>query len=211
MGKKGKQDNLIWRPFRGSEYRYDLRRGNIIAVIRTFFRDLRRCHQRIWKGYCDYDLFAIDSWFLGIMPDMLEDFRDTTHGYPSGIEICIHAVASSSLETADISDQTDDEGMTLWRNEISRVIHLLREASEDTCSQRNPYEEEYHSKVTTRWEKRTDENGFVHTVLTPPANDSERELENRYFAEEKRLTEYRNSCKDEAFVLLSKWFFDLWD
>ena len=211
MRKDRKPDSLVWRPFRRTEYRYDLRRCKVLSVIRTFFRDIRRCHQRIWKGYCDYDLFEIDSWFLGIMPAMLEEFRNTTHGYPPEIGHRIHESACGNEEAEDVSDEADKEGMTLWRNEIDKIIHLLREASEDTCSQRNPFEEEYHSKVIKRWEKRTSEDGFIHTTLASPSDESERELESKYFAEEKRLAEYRNSCKDEALVLLSKWFFALWD
>ena len=211
MRKGEKPDSLVWRPFRGTEYRYDLRRGRVLSVIRTFLRDIRRCHQRIWKGYYDYDLFEIDSWFLGIMPAMLEEFRNTTHGYPPEIEHSIHASTCGYTGTDDISDEADKKGMTLWRNEIGKIIHLLREASEDTCSQRNPFDEEYHTQMIKRWKKRTDEDGFIHTSLAPPSNESERELESKYVAEEKRLAEYRNACKDEAFVLLSKWFFALWD
>ena len=211
MRKDRKPDSLVWRPFRRTEYRYDLRRCKVLSVIRTFFRDIRRCHQRIWKGYCDYDLFEIDSWFLGIMPAMLEEFRNTTHGFPPEIGHRIHESACGNVEAEDVSDEADKEGMTLWRNEIDKIIHLLREASEDTCSQRNPFEEEYHSKVIKRCEKRTSEDGFIHTTLASPSDESERELESKYFAEEKRLAEYRNSCKDEALVLLSKWFFALWD
>ena len=142
---------------------------------------------------------------------MLEEFRNTTHGYPSNIESYIHAVSCEGAESDETSDKADEEGMNLWKDEIGKIVHLLKEASEDTCSRQNPYAEEYGSIREVRWEKWLDESGAVHTRLAEPANNSERELEEKYFAEEKRLAEYRNSCKDEAFALLSKWFFDLWD
>ena len=75
----GKYKTLVWKPFRRTEYRDAWRKHNIIGVLKEFVRDLRRCHQRIWRGYCDYDIFAIDDWFLGLMPTMLEDFRDHLH------------------------------------------------------------------------------------------------------------------------------------
>ena len=33
----------------------------------------------------------------------------------------------------------------------------------------------------------------------------------RYFAAEEDLRKYREKCKDEAFALLTRWFYCLWD
>lgn len=41
--------------------------------------------QRIIKGYCDKDLWNIDYWFMGIMPNMLRQFKETRHGSPSSL------------------------------------------------------------------------------------------------------------------------------
>lgn len=35
------------------------------------------------KGYFDKDLWSIDSWFMNLMPDMLQQFKYTKHGSPS--------------------------------------------------------------------------------------------------------------------------------
>ena len=38
-----------------------------------------------------------------------------------------------------------------------------------------------------------------------------KELCKRYDEEEKKLEQYREECKNKAFDLFSKWFYDLWD
>ena len=57
----------VWHPFRRDDYHWAWYDKKLWGVIRQFGRDLRRCHQRIWRGYCDYDLFSFGHWFLGIV------------------------------------------------------------------------------------------------------------------------------------------------
>ena len=38
-----------------------------------------------------------------------------------------------------------------------------------------------------------------------------KEISEKYFAEEKKLEEYRNKCKDDAIDLLKEHFYALWD
>ena len=49
-------------------------------------RNIKYSFQRITKGYCDKDLWNIDYWFMNLMPDMLQQFKDTKHGSPSCLE-----------------------------------------------------------------------------------------------------------------------------
>ncbi|MBR5428237.1 MAG: hypothetical protein IK118_07805, partial [Clostridia bacterium] len=50
-------------------------------------RDLRTrrkwAKQRAKRGFCDRDLWAIDTWFIEIMPEMLEALADRATGYPN--------------------------------------------------------------------------------------------------------------------------------
>lgn len=41
-------------------------------------------------------------------------------------------------------------------------------------------------------------------------NVSEHQDEEQYLLKEKEIAKYRDECKDDAFVLFSKYFFDLW-
>lgn len=38
-----------------------------------------------------------------------------------------------------------------------------------------------------------------------------KDIEEKYYAEEKALKQYREDCKNEALELFSKWFYLLWD
>jgi hypothetical protein len=53
--------------------------------IRQIFRNIKSFFQRGTKGYCDEDLWEIDSWFLKIMPKMLEEFKKKTMGWPDNL------------------------------------------------------------------------------------------------------------------------------
>lgn len=46
-------------------------------------RNIKYSFQRATKGYCDKDLWDIDNWFMNLMPDMLQQFKDTKHGSPN--------------------------------------------------------------------------------------------------------------------------------
>ena len=59
---------------------YSIRRP--ISSILQFFSDLKCCLDRIRKGYCKKDLWEIDTWFLNVMPEMLEEFNRCKNSYP---------------------------------------------------------------------------------------------------------------------------------
>ena len=56
---------------------------NPIKHIKRWGRNIKHAYQRIRYGYCDRDVWSIDWWFLSVIPNMLEDLKETTHGYPS--------------------------------------------------------------------------------------------------------------------------------
>ena len=96
---------------------------------------------------------------------------------------------------------------------------------ERQCRCKNPYEEE-HSKAFSLF---MDKYGLLGEKLRTPEErkrDSEqnvityhgmrelpeyKELCKRYDEEEKKLEQYREECKNEAFELFTKWFYSLWD
>ncbi len=62
------------------------------------------------------------------MPNMLQDLQETTHGYPG---------------VFDESGGQLEQGAKKWDSILAEMIHLLREANEDTCEMKNPFEEQY--------------------------------------------------------------------
>ena len=50
--------------------------------IKRWKEDIICICQRLRYGYCYRDAWAIDQWFLVIIPNMLNDLRINGHGYP---------------------------------------------------------------------------------------------------------------------------------
>ncbi len=213
-----KYQTNIWKPFDRENYHRAWKDGCVPGVVKEFLRDLRRCHERIWKGYCDFDTFSISGWFLGLMPTMLEEFRDHLYGFPSSPD-------SVSQQVVLDDEEKEADGMTQWKRILDRMAFLLKEADEDTCSRKNPFEDEYWKankefeekngsfgeNLMTEEERKEKESGRGTGVYFPSDAEEYKPISDRYFEEERKIAEYRHACKDEALALFSKWFYDLWD
>ena len=158
-------------------------------------RNLRHSYQRVKYGYCDRDVWSIDWWFLNVVPNMLEDLRDTTHSYP--VEF------ANSHNVKKINDKGEpDAGAQKWDAVLREMIHLFREANKETCSMKNPYQNEYDKYLMQNYDL---EKGKQHE------NKEYDALAKLYLEEEAEICEYREKCKNKALALFSKWFWDLWD
>ena len=193
----------VWRPFSQPEYRRPWQIGRLLKQIA---RDIKWSHQRIWKGYCDYDLFSIDSWFMKVMPRMLREFKETRHGSPVAINNPSQAVF---LDDEERNQTVHNE----WDKILDRMIFLLGEMDEYSCSQQNSFADEYFEVI---------EKLLQYPETRPDGSSSYRfpdlkeypeykELDENYHSEEKRLAQYRLDCKRVFFELFSTHFYDLWD
>ena len=213
------QDNTVrtWKPFSKMLYSYVWRDSHFLGIIRQFCLDVKYSYQRTMYGYCDYDLFSIDYWFLDIMSRMLRQFKDTRHGSPVMTEYPDGARGSPEKE-AELSEVW----AKMWDETLDRMIFLFRESREETCGRENPYEQE-HERVCQEFEEKyglfgekllteeeqTDKAGqWIHFPSELPEYE---EIEKKYFDEVRKLEEDREEHKDEAFKLFSKWFYHLWD
>lgn len=213
-----KYETRVWRPFQRDTYHWAWHEEKLPGIIKEFAREIRYCHQRIWRGYCDHDIFSIFDWFLGIMPSMLEAFKDNLHGCPDAPGLISHRVF---LEDAD----KDTESMKAWTEILDKMAFLLKEADESTCSRTNQYEEaflnarqefeekygKWGEKLLTPKEQDDLKNNRGRRIYFPGDVDEYKELSDHYLEEERRIAEYRRNCKNEALKLFSEWFYDLWD
>ena len=193
----------IWKPFSQPEYK---RPWMIWQLIKQIGYDIKWSHQRIWKGYCDYDLFSIDQWFMKIMPEMLRELKDTRHGSPVSINYHSHLVFQDEKErNQDVHSQ--------WDRILDRMIFLLGEMDEYSCTQQNSYKREYLAVVEELREGPIENSDGSSTFRFPDLQDYPEycELGDNYHSEEKRLAQYRMDCKQEFFELFSTYFYDLWD
>lgn len=197
--------------FDKAAYRYQFRK-NILGIPGLFFRDLKCCCQRIRRGYCYKDLWSIDEWFLSVMPDMLQEYKENRNGSP-GILGENYADEDGIL----CNDTCHEE----WDKILNQMIFLLREADEDTCTRKNPLEEErdriyrefeetyglFGKKLQTEAERIS----ANYTMHFPSELPEYAETMERYWEEDRKLEDYRDECKNQALGLFTKWFWALWD
>lgn len=74
--------------------------------IRWFFKSFKYAHQRIRRGYSDYDLWDIGDYLTGLAAQSLEDFMHMVQSYPI------------NYEQYNLSEDSD-EGWGRWKDEIS--------------------------------------------------------------------------------------------
>lgn len=172
------------------------------------FNDLKCCVQRIKNGFCYRDIWNINSWFLNVIPDMLDELKNTAHGFPSKF------LRNNGTDT----DEDINKGAEKWNKILSRMAFLFREANEETCTRKNPYEDE-HNIVFNKFLKRFGWNGkwvkrkdgtrvFIQSLNDIPKY---RELDENYHKVEKELCEYRRNCLKKALAMFAEYFNDLWD
>lgn len=193
----------IWKPFSQPEYK---RPWQMIRLLKQIGRDIRWSHQRVWKGYCDYDLFSIDHWFMKIMPEMLKVFKETRHGSPLAVNFHSHAVF---LDEEERNQDVHGE----WDQKLDRMIFLLGEMNEESSAQQNPYKDDYFEAIDKLREGPIEHPDGSVSYRYPNLYEHPkyRELAGKYDAEEKRIMQYRLDCKQEFFALFSTHFHDLWD
>lgn len=100
------------------------------------------------------------------------------------------------------------------------MIFLWHESSEDTCSQKNKWEEEYFlafdgftKEYGTFGEKlqTEDEKGKLGRIHFMDELPEYKEISEKYREENNRLEKYREQCKNEAMDLIKTHFFALYD
>lgn len=177
----------------------------------VIFDNVRYSWQRITKGYCDKDLWSIDYWFMSVVPDMLQQFKDTKQGSPGVLG------EDYIAEDGILCNDTCHEE---WDKILEEMIFLFREMNEETCQKKNIFEDE-HRKVQNEFEEKY---GFFGEKLEanieksagkrihfPSELPEYKDIEEKYFEYKKELYNYMEECKDKAFELFAKWFYHLWD
>ena len=192
-------------------------KNKIIARIKYFRKCCRWSRQRIARRYADCDKWNMCRYLQNLIPDMLQDLRDKRHSSPGFL-----GENYTNEDGILVNDTCHEE----WDKILDRMIFLWRESNEYTCTRQNPYEEEYskaHKEFTEKYgflgeklqtEKELEENrkrGGGGTVHFMDELSEYKEISHRYFAEEKKIEEYRNASKDEAMDMLKEYFFSLWD
>lgn len=197
----------MYNVFLLSNVKMYLRGREFLKISKEIFRNLKCCVQRIKKGYCFRDVWNINDWFLYVIPDMIEEFRDATNGSP------LRFLKNDGTDT----EEETDRAFARWKDILMEMAFLFRESNEETCQRKNPYYEEYRV-VRNKFIKRFGFNGkwvikkdgsraFIHKLSDIPKYKA---LEENYRKAEIELWEYRDDCLKKAMSMFTEYFYDLW-
>lgn len=193
---------------------------NPLKNVKRWGRNIKYAYQRIRYGYCDKDVWSIDWWFLSVVPNMLEDLKNTAHSYPYILDCLSHVVVGTGAPK-----ETDEACINLWTDILSEMIFLFREAHECTCTRENIYETEYQKareefmkkygsfgdKIKNEEEKGEEKNRVNYRMYTLGNVPEYADIYKLYFEEAGKIDEYRDECKDKGLDLFKEWFWHLWD
>lgn len=146
----------------------------VFDKIHDFYREIKFFFQRGIKGYCDKDLWSIDYWFIKTIIPMLEEFNEIKHGVPIDME--------------------EEE----WTMEIKNMIYCFKESTDEYCSEKNEYEEDFHNLI---W----------RDYAMPNKYKDEEELRQKWIDREYEIDKYKEKMRNKGFELFSKYYDNLWD
>ena len=206
--------------------------------INDIIFDKRMRRQRYKKGYADVDYWNMHYWICDTFVKMLTDLRNTQHGYSDlefeevdNFPIDWKEKVEKELREAHIKrwggDYDEDNNSLKWDLILTRIIWCLNQASDELTDIPNEYEEEYMrqswgedsyktKKSFKKWWKshfeviKTDEKGKPQ-LYRLKEREVDPELKEKYFNRMVEISNFRTERKDEAFDLIKKYFYCLWD
>lgn len=155
-----------------------------INYIRDLFYPIKYAWQRCYRGYADMDLFNMDQYLIELLPKMLDDLADCAHGHP-----CSSSFGFSSHQE--------------WKDYLKSISTHFKNANEDTCPEKNEYEQMFSYADVTET-KHPD--GTISIVSNAPE-----ELRKNYWNRTVEINQYRERELSKALEMLSPAFFALWD
>ena len=183
----------------------------------------RMAKQRAKRGFSDRDVWSIDYWFCDTISPMLKQLAKKKYGFQ---------ILDEDGEFVN-KDKLSDEDCELfdkrWTDTLLHMAFLADEMSEENCSMKNPFDKDYNrvwrtfekkygsfgEKLLTEEEKKERQEKGGTRLYSPdddPVYGKEyRKIMDQHSDYEKKIAEYRDKCKDEFFVLFSKYFRCLWD
>ena len=177
--------------------------------IKDFRLHRKWARQRAKRGFCDADLWEIHTWFIEIMPDMLEKLADTAHSYPQRMWDEYYAthkdefaipddVSPQKLRTVGyeyyLKNEADEERIgdlcfAEWQRTLRYLAHLFREANPETCSKTNPVNDDY-CRAHAEFEAKYGEDGRDLRTPEQIAEDEKNESLHSHFMSE--VPEFRD-------------------
>ena len=179
-------------------------KGKPFLTLKLFFRGVKWSWQRARKGYCDGDVFGVSDWFLGIVPNMLDEIKANTYSFPPTLmDEGWETVGVKSIEETFSASEEDRRkaeayGRKKWEEILTRTAFLFREANSEACTRKNAYEAEY-------WQMKKELQDKGKNLLECPEYE---DIVNRYMEEQRAIYVYQEECRKEGFKLFYEWFYN---
>lgn len=175
---------------------------NLITKIKNMRFEHKMKKQRAKYKYSEDMCWDFYDSFLDIIPKQIDKLIEFRNSHP---DIEFKEIETFPIqwvnETLNELNKKDDKAsfnindtQSRWLLILSRISYCFKQANENTTKIKNEFED-----------------SFFHLSYKLKEGDVPEDLKNNYFAKEKEIYEYRNNMKNEAFDLLKKYFWDLWD
>jgi len=157
-------------------------------IFKQMYRNCRAGWLRATRGYSYGDKWDMDTWFLEIIPNMLDDLADTGCSYPGTPEFPTHES---------------------WKEYLHKLASDLRLCTEDAADGLNEYYDDFVNNLKLESLHIKDENGNIVTRLDE--SPEHKELSRKYFDRCKEISEEQEAIREEAFARLAHILPTLWD
>ena len=209
--------------------------------FKDLFFEIRMSNQRRKKGYADCDCWGMNYWFSSTFAKMIRELRDMKHGHPElpfeeVDNFPVDWVEEMSKDIIKVDEKKGFEeedfdifdGFYRWQLILTRIAWCLEQASDEVTDLENEYEEEYNRQVwgdtfddvgknsfNNWWEDHmevvsVDKKGKPK-LYRLKTNEPDENIKEKYWKKEEENNKYREDMKNEAFDLLKKYFYNLWD
>lgn len=158
---------------------------------KQFFKNIKYAWQRATRGYCDWDVWELNTFYTELIRDTLKHLAATSSSYPG----------RGDLDTP--------EKWEAWLNETAQLFdNSIERSFEDYQVYKNKYEDEY-SKLPNRFTTEELPNGMYRLINND--TEEEKKLLNKYFNEELNIYKLRDRDKNKALERLREHWWELWD
>lgn len=164
-------------------FRYTIRHP--VRFVIHLCRNLQYAWQRITRGWCDMDVWNFDSWYLNLIPAMLDYLAQSSNGYPG----------TPPFETPE-----------KWEKWLHGIAANLRLCTEDAAEKLNEYYESFMESMRDKRHTTVDDQGNTHVYY----GDDDK-LSEKYFARLGEIAYEQQALLEETMTELGKHLYKIWD
>lgn len=179
-------NNKFYQPIFRKEWYFKALKKGPISLFKRLFLDIKWAKQRIQRGYSDYDACDIECFLEYLIPSILIEYKELENQFDTSYSSIIY------------NDKFFDR--TLDKYHLSQIDYIKRDIDNSNEKLINSIDKELHN----HWIQEIDNLIYLFIEM----NEDECSMKNKY--KDKKLTDYCDEKRKEAFVKLNYYFCSLW-